>query len=449
MSLIGRLSDSPRKTASLAVPMIILAMLSGLAAPGALAQAPSRGPGNLNVKSFGAVCDGAHDDTRGIQSALDTARKNPDANPAPRVMIPDNCVSGPLTIGSNQWIEFDEGATLRALPGAFPKPTNSFLTMAGQHDVTIKGHHATVAMNRNEYTDGEWRHGVLIYQSKNVQIDDLKVTGAGGDGFAIAANDPVTPENISLINVAADSCTRNGIAVISGRNITIKGATLTNTSPNGRGSGTRGPWAGLDIEPNGVHGDTLQNIAIQDLHTSGNHGAGLQFTIHGMEDEVTINVSGLRSVNDGRRNVGGGLYYGGILFATGGGNPPTPLRGQILIEDTTIESPNGSGVLWRDWSANEPKTVIRNITIHNPGAQTSNMNRCGLYYNVRDTSFGAKYASGSHLNVEVDGVVVKDDRNRVIRAVWFEGDPGHPLQATVNNVRDEASPTPRMQIKLR
>ncbi len=444
-SMESRYKSSNKRAILLKAFLFVLAALTALQGQ---AQISSRTTGILNVKNFGAVCDGTHDDTRGIQSALEAARKNPQANPPQKVMIPNNCVSGPLTIGSNQWIEFEEGATLHALSGAFPKPTNSFLTMAGQHDVTIKGHHATLAMNRDEYTDGEWRHGVLIYQSKNVQIEGLKVTGAGGDGFTIAANDPVPPENISLVDVAADNCTRNGIAIISGRNITVSGATLTNTSPNGRGSGNRGPWAGLDVEPNGVHGDTLQNITIENLHTSGNHGAGLQFTIHGMDDDVTIHVSDFRSDNDGRRSMGG-LYYGGILFATGGGNPPTPLKGQILIENVNIESPNGSGVLWRDWSANEPQTTLRNLTIHNPGAQTSNINRCGLYYNVKDTSFGSKYAPGSHLNVVVDGLVVKDDRNRLIRAVWFEGDPAHPLQVSVNHVQDTSSAAPRVQLKLR
>ncbi|MGH3056294.1 MAG: hypothetical protein ACRDL7_15075 [Gaiellaceae bacterium] len=126
-----------------------------------------------------------------------------------------------------------------------------------------------------------------------------------------------------------------------------------------------------------------------------------------------------------------------------------PVKGQILIEGSTITSPNGSGVLWSNWSANEPLIVLRNTKIHNPGAQTTNINRCGLYYNVRDNSFGAKYAPGAHLNVQVDGLVVSDDDKRVVRAVWFEGDAGHPLKATVNNVQEEGGREARIQFKLK
>jgi hypothetical protein len=395
-----------------------------------------------NVKDFGAMCNGSHDDTHSIQDALIAARR---ANPIFKVTIPSNCVTAMLAIGSNQWIEFEEGATLRALPGGFRDKTSPMFSVGGEN-ITIKGHHATLTMNREEYTDGEWRAGVYIYQASNVYIDNLKVVGAGGDGFTIKGIK--TPENITLVNVVADKCVRNGISIISGRNVTIRGATLTNTDQNGRGAGTHGPWAGLDVEPNNDPGEVLDNISLEDLHTNGNAGAGLQFTLHNMPS-TTIKVTNFRSEYDGRNGHGVGLYFGGILFDSGGLNPSQPVKGQILIEGARIVSPNGSGVLWRSWSANQPKTVFRNTIIENPGAQTGNMNRCGLYYNVRDTSFSAKYQPGAHLNVEVDGLVVKDPNRRLVRAVWMEGDAQHPLQADVKNVQEEGSASARVQLKLR
>jgi len=402
---------------------------------------------SVNVKSFGAVCDGVNDDTHSIVAALVAARKDATTQPTTSVIIPDNCVSGPLALGSEQWVEFSEGATLHALRGGFPNKVTPFIAISGSHNVTIKGHHATIAMNREEYREGEWRAGVFVYKAKNVWIDGLKVTGAGGDGFTIVGA-PETPENVSLVDVAADECTRNGISIISGRNITVTHATLTNTYPNGRGSGDHGPWSGVDIEPNGVPGEVLENVKLQDIHTSGNGGAGISFTLHDMSSE-TVTVSDFHSEHDGRHNHGVGLYYGGILFDAGARNPRSPVQGQILIEEATIAGSGGSGVLWRDWSANQPRTVLRNITIENPGAQTGNMNRCGLYYNVKDDSFATKYSVGAHLNVEIDGLVVKDENRRLIRAVWLEGDSAHPLQIKVANVRDEGFTTARVQVKER
>jgi hypothetical protein len=403
-----------------------------------------------SVKTGGALCNGSHDDTRAIQDTLAAAgaKSKDDHNPSVKVVIPDNCVSGPLMIGSNQWVEFEEGATLHALPGAFPNRVIPFLAISGQHNVVIKGNHATIAMNRDEYTDGEWRAGVYIYQSSNVTVENLKVIGAGGDGFTIKGVQ--TPENVTLTDVVAERCARNGISIISGRNVLVKHAVITGTSPNGRGAGAHGPWAGIDIEPNGEAGEVLQNIDLEDVQTSQNSGAGLQFTLHGMADEVSIKISNFNSSGDGRKDNGAGLYYGGILFAAGGnGNPRAPVQGKIVIEGANINNPNGSGVLWKDWSANEPLTIMRNIVISNPGAQGGNMNRCGLYYNVRDPSGGSQYSRGTHLNLEVDGLVVKDDRNRLIRAVWLEGDPEHPLQANIRNVQDEGKPSPRVQVKIK
>jgi hypothetical protein len=442
--IIGRTGSLPKSFRIMVFAAVIV--VGTIGAPQAAAQESSEPATGRNVKEFGAVCNGVHDDTHSILDALTAARNDATTHPTIKVIIPDNCVSGPLVFGSEQWVEFEEGATLHALRGAFPAKTTPFVAISGQHDVTIKGHRATIAMNRDEYTDGEWRAGVLIYKSKNVWIDNLKVNGAGGDGFTIVGT-PQTPENVSLVDVAANECTRNGISIISGRNVTVTRATLTNTYPNGRGSGNNGPWAGLDVEPNGEPGEALDNIKLEDIHTSGNGGAGLQFTLHDMRS-TTITVSNFHSDHDGGHNHGIGLYYGGILFATGGLNPKSPVDGQILIEGATIVASGGSGVLWREWSANQPKTILRNVTIDSPGAQTGNMNRCGLYYNVKDNTFGNKYGVGAHLNVEVDGLVVKDGNKRLIRAVWFEGDAARPLQVTVKNVR-EGNGAPRVQVKER
>src|SRR5581483_3031368 len=425
------------------VASVIMIASLGFVAPKTAGQTSNQPAGTHNVKSLGAVCDGVHDDTQAIQGALNAARA-PSGTPV-KVIVPNNCVSGPLKLGSNQWLEFLPGATLHALRGSFSNQEASFLTISGQHDVTIVGNNATLLMNRDEYTDGEWRAGVYIYSSRGVHIENLAVRGAGGDGFTIKGIPP--SENVELIGVSADRCVRNGISIISGRNVTVRKAILKNTSPNGRGAGEHGPWAGIDIEPNGVPGEVLDHIDLEDVSTSGNGGAGVQFTIHDMSSSVSIHLANLLSESDGQHNHGIGLYHGGILFASGGLNPRKPVEGQIVIEGTRIISPNGSGVLWRDWSANEPSITLRNTYIKNPGAQTKNMNRCGLYFNATDTSFGSKYSPGPQLNVSVDGLTVEDGNKRLVRAVWFEGDANHPVRATVKNVHEPGTAAPRMMVK--
>ena len=75
------------------------------------------------------------------------------------------------------------------------------------------------------------------------------------------------------------------------------------------------------------------------------------------------------------------------------------------------------------------------------------MNRCGLYFNATDMSFGSKYTAGDQLNVSIDGLTVEDGNKRLIRAVWFEGDPNHPVRVTVKNVREEGGAAPRVKVK--
>jgi hypothetical protein len=398
-----------------------------------------------NVKDGGAVCDGQHDDTHAIQAVLSASHAKSPGGTITRVMIPDNCVSGHVAIGSDSWIEFAEGATLHALPGGLPKDSDSLLYMTGQN-ITIKGHNATIAMNRDEYTSGEGRAGVYIGQgSKNITIDDLKVTGAGGDGFTVAGIP--APDNVQLINVSADRCQRNGISIITGTNIKVQHATLTNTSPNGHGAATRGPYAGIDVEPNGVRGETLDGITLQDIHTAHNAGAGLQFALHVLP-QVNITVSGLHSDHDGEAG-GNGLHYGGIFFIHGE-VPPNPVPGKIHIENVQITSPGGSGILWRNWHGNSVPITLRNVTIDNPGSVGSgNMNKCGLYYNVGDNSYGSKYPPGKQLNATIEGLTVRDDHNRMIRSVWLQGDAGHPLQVSVKGVNEETKPASAAMIKER
>src|SRR5882724_914160 len=98
--------------------------------------------GTFNVTSFGAVGDGATDNTAAIQAAIAAAVAS--ANLGGTVEIPaGNFLSGPITLASNINLQVDEGAELQALPmGTYPDVGNNpkhFITVKNATNVEVSG----------------------------------------------------------------------------------------------------------------------------------------------------------------------------------------------------------------------------------------------------------------------------------------------------------------------
>jgi polygalacturonase len=94
----------------------------------------------FNVKEYGAVGDGAANNTLAIQSAIDAAVQAGGGI----VEVPAGIyLSGPLRLASQINLRVDEGATLRMLPldkypGGTTSPEN-FISGSGLHDIAISG----------------------------------------------------------------------------------------------------------------------------------------------------------------------------------------------------------------------------------------------------------------------------------------------------------------------
>jgi hypothetical protein len=115
---------------------------------------------------------------------------------------------------------------------------------------------------------------------------------------------------------------RQGLSVVSARDMIIEGSTF---------AGTKGtlPQAGIDFEPNRPD-ERLENITVRDCRFVGNRGAGIQFFLWNMTQESTpISVRIESSLL--RRNL---LDF---YVAPAGGNP----TGRIVVAD--------SDVGWRRW----------------------------------------------------------------------------------------------------
>lgn len=114
-------------------------------------------------------------------------------------------------------------------------------------NVTIEG---LALVGQIATQSSEFSHGISVGKPisditgtgvKNIVLRNLTISGIRGDGIIVAASGLASPyfcENIHIENVVMDNIYRNGIAIISGKNITISGLKCTRI----------GLW-GVDLEP--------------------------------------------------------------------------------------------------------------------------------------------------------------------------------------------------------
>jgi len=246
-----------------------------------------------NVRDFGAVGNGVADDTAAIQAAVDAASSDKG-----NVVIP----AGTYMINALQSIQLKDHINLymtdQTILKAIPNQARFYVVLTIQNVSQVQVFGGVIQGDRNEHlgTSGQWGTGVQISGAKNVLIQGTRCDNCWGDGFYIGTEvftGPNTwkalnavPENIQLVDVAADNNRRQGISLIAGRNVEIIRPVLLNT--NGQD-----PEGGLDIEPNKVT-DVIDSIAVVDAETGGNHGAGIQIFLSrlaGADTPVSIQIT--------------------------------------------------------------------------------------------------------------------------------------------------------------
>jgi len=189
----------------------------------------------------------------------------------------------PLKAASNQHIVFEKGTVLLAKRGEFVGRNDRLLSVNGVENVHITGYGATLRMWRDDYARGkdgkgrdyrrgEWRHTLSINGSRNVVVEGLTLEESGGDGIYISSP---TPEKTSCDVVIRDCvCDRNyrqGLSVISARNLLVENCVFKNT----RGGA---PEDGVDFEPNNA-GEHFVNCVLRNCVSENNAGNGFELAL--------------------------------------------------------------------------------------------------------------------------------------------------------------------------
>ncbi len=165
----------------------------------------------VNAADFGAVGDGATDDTAALAAALAEAKKSRRPLYLPKT-VPGGAylISGPLTLEGSMSLTSALGVKLRAQSGDALK---------------VKGSGARVSNLTVESAQGA---GIAVTEASNVTLLDVIVNAAASDGIALSDSTGIRLERVVVKN-AASNAVRLGAGA---RNVHIRECLLA-LSPNG------------------------------------------------------------------------------------------------------------------------------------------------------------------------------------------------------------------------
>jgi len=255
-----------------------LASICFVTPAGALDKIPPNQPALAEVAA--GKCREAHAAWWGFDPADSTAALQAAIQSGARKLIVENLgapwVVDPLQLAGGQEIVFEPGVVVQAKRGAFHDKGASLFTATLQTNVTLTGRGAKLRMWKSDYDDkaqyahSEWRHVLSFKSCAGVQVTGLTLADSGGDGIYLGvARRGVPCSEVVIRDVVCTNNYRQGISIISARNLLIENCTLTDTWGSA-------PEAGIDFEPN-HESEELFNCVMRNCVSAHNRGDAFTF----------------------------------------------------------------------------------------------------------------------------------------------------------------------------
>lgn len=301
-------------------------------------------PDEVIDRSFGVKADGTTNDRAALQKAVD--------NSVGKTLV----ITGPCRIDAeglhmrtNSRVRFAPGASIKLLP--HDTQNYEVIRVWDVRHVVLENPRLDGSKELNTVKGGEWGMGISIAGSTDVTILSPSTINCWGDGIYIAnsfGNGLPYSSDVRVMNHYASGCRRQGVSIISGKNILFDSPVWENIA------GTL-PSAGLDIEPN-ANTDIVENIRIVNP-TTRHCQFGILVYLEALpgsrEKNVSVVISGHKD-EDSREaafSVSGLKMKGSVVTGYITSNSPTWIR------------PRRDAFVSADYDRAGPKIDITNPTI--------------------------------------------------------------------------------------
>ena len=204
------------------------------------------------------------------------------------------------------------------------------------------------------------------------KLKNLTISSSGGDGIYIDGYKDIRfSENIFIDSIISTNNKRQGISIISAKNVWVKNSVFTKTK------GTL-PEAGLDIEPDSET-DVIINVNFEHCSFTNNNHSGIVIGLDNLTDKsepVSINFKDCYlSMNHDVSN----RYPGAEIIISS--HPEIPVKGNVSFSDIVIDESNWI-LLYSRKPSKGYHTSFKNVSAINICKQRDNLS--AIYLEVPD-----------------------------------------------------------------
>lgn len=300
------------------------------------------------------------------------------------ISVPDGVflvdVSAGITMLNNVELRLGKNTRLKAL--AHNMANYQMIRIHDVKNVSVSGGVLDGNKSQNSATSGEWGMGISIRGSDKVKISNLDVKNTWGDGYYIGRTENrAFSSRIELENVTSDGARRNGLSVVSVKELDVNNSSFDNSFETE-------PKCGVDIEPNYAD-EFIQGVRFKDLKTSGNNIGFNVFLkqLEGTSSLITVTIDGYTDKNSKRENFANRNYL-----------PDS--RGYVSLTDyVAINDEQASGSMLALYSIAKTglKFKLKNISLQSKITDVSN-----TY--IRIGSFDSAKTNEVMGGIDVDGL---------------------------------------------